>query len=258
MKFSVITVAYNAGICIERTILSVISQSYKDMEYIIVDGSSNDNTIDIVKKYKSHINIWVSEHDHGIYDAMNKGVRMASGDYCIFMNAGDMFVNSDVLNKVNEQIESNFDIYIGNEISVRNGMICDYIKPPKTVDAEYLLCNSLSHQASFINRWLLLKNPYDENLKLVSDWKFWIQTIVLSDATYKHINVDICLFNHDGVTFTMQDKGLLERKKVCDELLSNVINNKRTSKLMIFAKRIKKLVSLIILNIKYRNLKALK
>ena len=100
MKVSVITVSFNAVSCIERTIKSVISQRYNDFEYIIVDGQSNDGTIEIIQKYHAYISKWISEPDRGIYNAMNKAVRICSGEYCIFMNAGDMFVNPLVLKQV--------------------------------------------------------------------------------------------------------------------------------------------------------------
>ena len=91
MKVSVITISYNAVSVIEDTIQSVLNQSYKDIEYIIIDGGSTDGTVDIIKKYQDKINYWVSEPDNGIYDAMNKGIDKATGEWINFMNAGDYF-----------------------------------------------------------------------------------------------------------------------------------------------------------------------
>ena len=100
MRVSVITICYNAGNVIENTISSVISQTFKDVEYIIVDGLSSDNTTEIIHKYIDQIDIFISEPDMGIYDAMNKGIKKASGEWLIMMNAGDYFAEPDVLEKV--------------------------------------------------------------------------------------------------------------------------------------------------------------
>lgn len=219
MKVSVITVSFNAVSCIERTIKSVISQRYNDFEYIIVDGQSNDGTIEIIQKYHVNISKWISEPDRGIYNAMNKAVRMCSGEYCIFMNAGDMFVNPLVLKQVSLFLDDGFDVLTGCEISTKNGKIVDYVKPPQKATLKHFFVTSISHQASFIKRSLLLEYPYDEHLKLVSDWKFWLQTLVLDGKSYRSIDVDVCVFNHDGMTYAFSDIGNMERKKVLMSLL---------------------------------------
>lgn len=100
VKISIITVCYNASSVIEDTILSVINQTYCNKEYIIIDGDSNDGTVDIIKKYEDHIDNWISEPDNGIFDAMNKGIRMASGEWINMMNAGDRFFSEFVLEDI--------------------------------------------------------------------------------------------------------------------------------------------------------------
>ena len=96
---SVITVCYNVASTIEKTMLSVLNQTYKNLEYIIIDGNSTDGTVDIIKKYAERLTFWISEPDKGIYDAMNKGIVKATGKFLIFMNAGDQFLNEKVLSK---------------------------------------------------------------------------------------------------------------------------------------------------------------
>ena len=97
---SVVTVSYNAVDTIERTILSVLNQTYSDIEYIIIDGGSTDGTVDLIKKYADKITYWVSEPDQGIYDAMNKGIDVATGEWINFMNSGDSFYRQDVLSSL--------------------------------------------------------------------------------------------------------------------------------------------------------------
>lgn len=219
MKISVITISYNAASCIESTINSVIAQKYDDFEYIIVDGVSKDGTLDIIQKYDKSISHWVSEPDSGIYNAMNKAVRMATGEYCIFMNAGDMFANPLVLKQVSLFLDDDFDVLTGCEISTVDGKPFAYVEPIKEITKEHFFLTSISHQASFIKRTLLLEFPYDEDLKLVSDWKFWLETIVFGGKSYRPMDVDVCVFNHDGLTYSpgMKKQGKMERENVISE-----------------------------------------
>ena len=120
-KITIITICYNAEACIERTILSVINQTYPNIEYIIIDGNSTDNTLQIVEKYKDKITKIISEPDKGIYDAMNKGLRITTGDWVNFMNAGDSFYSNDVLGKVFCQDYSGISVIWGDAMLIQNG-----------------------------------------------------------------------------------------------------------------------------------------
>ncbi len=220
MKVSVITVCYNAEKDIEKTLLSVIKQSYKDFEYIIVDGKSSDRTMEIVNRYSERITHIISEPDTGIYNAMNKGVRLATGEYCIFMNAGDTFAGAEVLRQVSGYLSGKYDVLVGREISIRDGRIVGYIYPPKQITVMHFYRSSLSHQSSFIRRDALLKQPYDESLRLVSDWKFWIETLLSRKLSYSPMDVTVSCFNQDGATYTQLDLGKKERTKVLNECLS--------------------------------------
>ena len=110
---TVITVVYNGEAYLEKTILSVINQTYESVEYIIIDGGSTDGTIDIIKKYKSKINYWINEAYNGIYDAMNKGIKLATGDWINFMNAGDLFYNLSVLEMLHKNFSGDLSILSG-------------------------------------------------------------------------------------------------------------------------------------------------
>lgn len=225
MKISVITISYNAATCIEDTIKSVISQQYDNFEYIIVDGNSNDGTLDIIKKYQNIIDKWISEPDSGIYNAMNKAIKMSSGDYCLFMNAGDFFIDKDVLHRADIFLDGKFDVLTGKEIHIQNNKVVDYIIPPIVLTMNRLYNSSICHQSSFIKRDLLLKFPYDEKLRLVSDWKFWIETVILNNAQYKAIDTDVACFNREGATYKQIELGKKERKQVLQELIPMKILN---------------------------------
>lgn len=223
MKVSVITVVYNGVADIENTILSVVQQKYDDYEYIVVDGASTDGTVDIICRYTQYITLWISEPDNGIYNAMNKAIRMAQGKYCIFMNAGDRFATPLALEEASSFFSHDFDVLTGCEICTKNGKVIDYVKPLEQITMNHFYVSSISHQSSFIKRSLLLEYPYDENFQLVSDWKFWIQTLVLRGKTYRAINVDVSLFNHDGLTYFQREKGAKEREQVLRELIPSLI-----------------------------------
>lgn len=113
-KITIITVTFNCKNSIEKTIQNIINQSYKNIEYIIVDGRSTDGTVEIINKYTNNIDIFISEPDNGIYDGMNKGIKLSSGDWIIFMNSGDYFVSLDILDKIfKTTIDSNIGVIHG-------------------------------------------------------------------------------------------------------------------------------------------------
>lgn len=217
MKISVITISYNAAECIERTIKSVINQKDADYEYIIVDGNSSDGTQNIIQKYSKSISKWISEPDSGIYCAMNKGTRMASGEYCLYLNAGDMLVDDNVLKRVWTYLDGT-SICTGNQISVLNCKLTNYSKSEEKVDRLFFYGRSLCHQATFFLREDVLETPYDETYRMISDWKLESELILLKSKSYKSMNVDVCYFVQDGVTFTNMREGKLERMKALTEI----------------------------------------
>ena len=216
MKISVITVTLNALPALRKTINSVIRQNYADFEYIVVDGDSMDGTKDFLAQGSRGISLWISEPDKGIYEAMNKGVRLAQGDFCIFMNAGDLFVNDGVLAHV-DRFLSGSDIVLGNEIIIDDDdAIIGFTPSRNAYTLKHLLTSSTSHQATFIRRSLLVRHPYDESLRLVSDWKFILERIIKRDAQLKTINVDVCFFRAGGATFKNLQTGTEERRKTLE------------------------------------------
>jgi len=221
MKISVITVSYNAAPRIGRTIRSVIGQDYSDYEYIIVDGNSNDGTVDVIQKYEKYISRWISESDTGIYNAMNKGVGMAKGEYCIFLNAGDMFYSQTVLSKVSGYLDGETSVVMGNQIYLKSdGRFSSYGRHWDSITERKLYFDSLYHQACFIRRSDLLAVPYDESLRMVSDWKEMLILFLDKKSRYLGIDVDIDFFFQDGLTSTNKTLGIQERKKVQEQYFS--------------------------------------
>ena len=217
MKLSIITVNYNDAKGLERTIKSVISQSFKDYEFIIIDGGSTDGSIDVIKKYENYIDYWVSEQDGGIYQGMNKGLRQAKGEYLNFMNGGDCYHSSDVLDKI-FALNSDADIITGihSENGIRN-------IGENGVTMLDLYKWAIDHQASFIRRELALRHPYDENYRIVSDWKFFIEALVMDNCSFYYTDTVVVDVDMKGISNTNFELDRLEREAVLKDLLPDRI-----------------------------------
>lgn len=215
MKVSVITINYNNCFGLRHTIESVVNQTYKNFEYIVIDGGSTDGSIDVIKKYADRIDYWQSEPDKGIYNAMNKGVVQANGEYCIFMNAGDLFIDNNVLNEVYHQLDGT-DIVYGNTEYTTGENRESKNEPP---NFRFLYVSSFSHQSTFIRTKLLKLTPYDESLKIVADWKFFLQSLIMENRTFKSIDVKISLYDVTGISSTNKSLYEIERDQVLLSLI---------------------------------------
>ena len=199
---TVITVVYNDVKHIEKTILSVVNQTYSNIEYIIIDGGSTDGTVDIIKKYADSIAYWVSEPDKGIYDAMNKGILHATGEWINFMNSGDLYVADDILCRMAEYLTHDVQILHGNIIRVYShakvksvGVTTD---KPGLMD---MFNNTFHHQACLIQVGLFKKiGLYALEYKLCADWKFFFDSVVLHHVQSKYVDVTVSLFKMDGAS----------------------------------------------------------
>lgn len=220
MKLSVITINYNNIAGLRKTIDSVVHQTNNDFEYIIIDGGSTDGSVDIIKEYDDKIDYWISESDKGIYNAMNKGVDVAKGEYCIFMNSGDCFYCNETINNVLYQI-GDFDIISGNT-KESNGRI---LLNEKEITFKKLYLSTICHQSTFIKTNLLKRFPYDESLKIASDWKFWLQTLIIENCTYKGVDILISIYDVSGISYTNWDLGIEERRIVLNEMFPQRILN---------------------------------
>lgn len=212
MKLSIITVNFNNRDGLQRTIDSVVCQTWRDFEWIIIDGGSTDGSKELIEQYQDNFAYWCSEPDKGIYNAMNKGIDKARGEYVNFMNSGDCFYEKDALRKVAD-LHPKSDIVYGN--FTQGGKR----QPPYKNDILLQLYeHTICHQATFIRRCLLQKRRYEEtDLKIVSDWKFWLEAIVLENASVEH--VDVLIADQEiGGTSTYSLALMNERTKVLREM----------------------------------------
>ena len=226
-KISIITINYNNSSGLGATIQSVVNQSYPNIEYVVIDGDSSDNSLDIIKSYESEINFWISEPDCGIYNAMNKGLNNASGLYVLFLISGDKLHNDEVISKMVNNLDD-YDLVYGNLqfISEKERFIRSY---PKKLTFQYFLNNrSLPHMATLIKRSLFDKVfYYNEDYEIVSDWEFFICTVCKFNATYCHLDILVSDFDTNGVSndIESQDKKQNERTLVLQEHFSTFIDD---------------------------------
>lgn len=215
---TIITVSFNAAKDIEKTICSVSNQSYSNLEYIIIDGGSKDGTVEIIKRYSKKINFWCSEPDKGIYDAMNKGIKRASGRWLNFMNAGDVFTQNDTIEKISVFLDDDYGVVYGNIIKCFDNykMRDTGLTMSRKLDRIDFIRNTIHHQASFIRKSLFDKyGLYDTNYRLASDWYFFMKSIGIGGEKSRYVNIDICLFSMTGISTTGHDAYSSE----CNEII---------------------------------------
>lgn len=210
MTLSIITINFNNKDGLQKTINSVIQQSFKDYEWIIIDGGSSDGSEDVIKTYQSHFSFWCSEPDKGIYNAINKGLLHASGDYIQFLNSGDWLYNSTSLEKAFAQIDGKYDIYYGDMVQVNDGGKLNPITYPDELGFLFFPYNNICHQATFYKRSLFDNNPYDESFCIVSDWAMNLK-LLFNGSTFKHINQYIVYYDNQGRSSAADLKHHLER-----------------------------------------------
>lgn len=221
-KISVITVCYNAQESIEETIISVINQSYKNIEYIIIDGNSSDNTTSIIERYiKEFTDIkFFSEKDEGIYDAMNKGVDNSSGDYILFLNSGDKFCDSKVIEKIflKDDIKK-YDVVWGNSMDVYKDKVIERKYNSKINNAYFLKGNGICHQVIFAKKRTFIKNRFDLSYKICAD-KNWLVKCYRNHFKFKYIDISICFYDRNGISSSKDAINLIK-----EETKNILINN---------------------------------
>ena len=211
---TVVTVCYNSAALIERTLISVSEQNYSNKEYVVIDGASTDGTKEIVERYKDSISFFVSEPDKGIYHAMNKAVKVAKGEWVIFMNAGDVFANNEVLKNVSNKLNDKSDIVYGDILKMENNELIVKEAPSKITRMHRM---PFCHQAVFTRTFLLKKHPFDEKYKLSADFKLYKQ-LSLDNFSFKKIPMSITIYDTTGISNTQRTKGLIENISIIKEI----------------------------------------
>lgn len=199
-KLSIITINFNNSTGLKKTIESVVHQSFTDYEYIIIDGGSNDGSVDWIKRCSDKLNYWVSEPDKGIYNAMNKGIRKATGEYCLFLNSGDQLTEPNILNQV-FALPFSEDFVYGN--TLYDNMCQSY---PGKISLTYLISKSLPHQSTLIKKSLFESiGLYNEENRIISDWEFVLKAIHLHSCSYKYLSgITISKLESPGISQQMK------------------------------------------------------
>lgn len=230
MRLSLITINRNNAIGLEKTMQSVAVQTFKEFEYIVVDGASTDGSVDVIKNNEqefAHLK-WVSEPDKGIYNAMNKGLRMATGDYIQILNSADCLADSGAIERMLVNLEKK-----GYPSMLYGNMVKCFPDGRKMVDKCFagqeitmlgMYYGSLNHDPTYICRDLFDKyGYYDESLRIVSDWKWFLQAIVIGGEKPQYVDETVTLFDMTGISETNKELDKSEREQVLEQLFPKAI-----------------------------------
>ena len=216
---TIITINRNNAVGLEKTMKSVLSQTCKAFEYVVVDGASTDNSVEVIRRCAEEFGDriqWISEPDKGIYSAMNKGIRMATGEYLEFLNSGDCLVDDEVVSKMYAALEEKGhpSILYGNMLKdMPNGRIMgDKCFAGEKITLLGMYHGCLNHSPAYIQRRLFTKyGEYDESLRICSDWKWYVNAIVLGAEEPCYVDLDVTLFDMTGISET--NKGLMDSER---------------------------------------------
>ena len=211
-KLSIITINLNNAKGLQKTIESIFGQSFKDYEYIIIDGGSTDGSVELIRKCENKLVHWKSERDSGVYNAMNKGIGHANGEYVFFLNSGDTLRSSKTLSQFFE--ESNGEDIVYANILVDSGNESKTKSCPAVLTFDFFVRDTLPHQSTILKRKLFEKlGLYNENYKIISDWEFFMKAVCLNQATYKHIDFCASVFHNCGISTDPGNQETLNRER---------------------------------------------
>jgi glycosyltransferase involved in cell wall biosynthesis len=214
-KISIVTINLNNRHGLESTIKSVLAQSVRNFEFVIIDGNSNDGSIDVIERYAKQLNFWQTEKDNGIYDAQNKGILKSTGEYILFLNSGDVLADSNVIENLNPLLHTE-DIVYGNMNILQSDGTIQNLTSPSIVDVEFLMISTLWHPTSLIKRSVFSSlGLYNTSLKICGDYEFFIRAIVKHGCSLRHIPITISTFNLGGISNqeTMKTLEMNERQQ---------------------------------------------
>lgn len=211
---TVVTVCYNSKDHIKETITSVINQSYSNKEYIIIDGASTDGTLEIIEPLRKHIDAFISEPDNGIYHAMNKAVAKSLGEWVIFMNAGDIFVDNSILKQVSYSLNKDIDVLYGDILVLKNKKL-EVKEAPQKIDDFHRM--PFCHQAVFTRTSLLNEYPFDEKYHFSADFKLY-KELQLNNFRFQKTPIPITVYDRTGISNSQRTKGLSENIAIIKEV----------------------------------------
>lgn len=215
MNLSIITINYNNKGGLEKTISSVMAQTWRNFEWIIIDGGSTDGSKEVIaelaKRTDANISYWCSERDKGVYNAMNKGVEYAKGEYLNFMNSGDIFYSPNTLGMVFSH-EHTADIIYGDWLQVYKDHE-KLMQAPNDIDIRCLYHENICQQAMFVKKTLLKNKGFDESYQLWADYKRWVDA-AFDGATFEHLGFTVCLYDAYGISNTLLDIVSIEDKRL--------------------------------------------
>ena len=239
-KISIITINYNNCIGLQQTIASVIAQTYTNIDYIVIDGGSTDGSVEIIEQHKENISYSLTETDSGIYNAMNKGIAASKGDYLLFLNSGDKLIDKDIIQKaVHKGLTA--DLVYGDLLFFTDENEWTW-NQPATLTFQTFFTSTIPHPSTFIKKSLFdLIGLYDENLKIVADWKFFILAVAKFNCSYRHIDLLIAAYNFNGLSSKPENLEAIyeERLNVLKEFFPRFIKDyKHLQDLQLEAKKI--------------------
>lgn len=215
MKISVITVCYNSEKVIERTVQSVVSQTCNDFEYIIIDGASTDKTLEIISRYGNKISKVISEKDGGIYEAMNKGIANATGDYIVFLNADDVFLHENVLKLAAEKMNDGKALYYGDLVFIEKNTGKINNRRQNNVNYIYLCGGMLFHPTIFASKKLFEKvGNFNTNYRIVADYDWILRSLVQFKANCSYLGFPITMFaDGEGASSNPKNKAFHKKER---------------------------------------------
>lgn len=207
---TIVTINLNNKEGLKRTIESVVNQTFFDkVEYVIIDGGSTDGSVDVIKEYDDNIAYWCSEPDGGIFPAMNKSIEHINGDYVLYLNSGDILNKNNVIERVYGELDK--DIVYGNEYKVNNKRTL--ARFPDNLNENFFKKSALPHQSTFIRTELLKEHNYSTDWKVLGDWSWLRERIMVDKVSYKHLNFPISDYDLNGFSTINQKLFFAERNE---------------------------------------------
>jgi len=214
-------VVYNSVNTLKQTIFSVFGQTYKNIEYIVIDGKSEDGTAELIKQYENKISYWISEKDNGIYNAMNKGIEAATGEYIQFLNADDVLVNENIIENIVHEIER---ASMPDVLSAPIWVVDEKRHVQKLLENEIDMNriqygHSLPHPGMFVKRNLLKKYRFNENYEIASDFELILRCIV-DNKIFSFIDEPVVFFSNGGISTSLSIKHIKKRYNEVYDILA--------------------------------------